>query len=108
MTSDMPSVRALAGRSFDCVFDAFVPRITFHSPDRVRVQAKLGDLDIDQVIAADVAEVRPSVFLVSWTEDNGNFVVQLHDHENGVVHNQARLADGQVFRAVGPLRPVEA
>ncbi len=96
----------LVGQSFDCVFDAFTPRLTFHPDDRLRVQATIGDIRIDQTVEVDVAAVRPNVFVVSWVEDSGNFIVQLQDHENGVVHNHARLADGQIFRAAGPLRPI--
>lgn len=106
MTAISTTPAALLGRSFDCVFDAFVPRLTFQSENELRVQARLGELDIDQVVPVEVAGVRPSVFIVTWVEDNGNFIVQLQDHENGVVHNHARLADGQVFRAAGQLRPV--
>ncbi len=98
----------LAGRSFDCDFGSFVPRLTFGPDKRLRVQAKLGDIDIDQFVDAEVSGVRPDVFVVAWVEDNGNFVVQLQDHAKGVVHNHARLADGQVFRAEGRLLPVSA
>lgn len=108
MTATAISTAALVGRTFDCDFGSFVPRLTFRSPQELRVQAKLGDMDIDQVVQAEVTGVRPDVFIVSWVEDNGNFVVQLQDHENGVVHNHARLTDGQVFRAEGRLQLVGA
>ncbi len=106
-TTDLSPAK-LVGRTFDCDFGAFVPRLTFRSADELRVQAKLGDLDIDQTVKADIAAVRPDVFIVSWVEDNGNFIVQMQDHEKGIVHNHARLADGQVFRAAGRLQPVLA
>lgn len=97
----------LAGHAFDCIFDGFAPRLIFGPPGELRVQARLGDMYIDQTVAVDVTTIRPSVMFVSWVEDNGNFVVQLQDHENGVVHNHARLADGQVFRMTGRLQPVQ-
>jgi hypothetical protein len=97
----------LAGRSIDCVFEGFVPRLTFGA-DGMRVQADLPDLRIDEVVAADVTTLRPDVFAVNWTEANGNFVVQVQDYENGVVHNYARLADGQLFCGSGTIRPVQA
>lgn len=104
MTSISPA--ALVGQTFDCVFGAFVPRLTFKSTEQLRVQALIGGTEIDQVVPVELTGVRPNVFIVSWVEDNGNFIVQLQDHENGVVHNHARLADGQVFRAEGKLQPV--
>jgi hypothetical protein len=96
----------LVGQTFDCVFGAFVPRLAFKSMQELRVQARIGGAEIDQVVPVELTGVRPNVFIVSWVEDNGNFIVQLQDHENGVVHNHARLADGQVFRAEGWLQPV--
>jgi hypothetical protein len=107
MTSLNVASGNLVGRAFDCVFDNFVPRLTFASPTELQVQARLGDRYIDELVPVDVSEVRPSVFIVSWVEDSGNFIVQLQDHENGVVHNHARLADGQVFRMAGRLQPVQ-
>ncbi|MCX7303182.1 MAG: hypothetical protein NTV73_02420 [Hyphomicrobiales bacterium] len=97
----------LIGRSFDCMFEAFVPRLTFRPNDELRVQANIGGNAVDQVVPVEVSSVRPNVFIVSWVEDNGNFIVQLQDHEKGIVHNHARLADGQVFRAAGALKPVQ-
>jgi hypothetical protein len=108
MTSTSAAPARLAGRAFDCIFDGFVPRLTFRPEGDLRVQARLGDVDVDQTVAVNVTEVRPSVMLVGWVEDNGNFVVQLQDHENGIVHNHARLADGQVFRMAGRLQSVGA
>ena len=55
---------------------------------------------------ASVTRLPSDVMLVSWTEKNGNFVVQLQDHANAVVHNVARLADGRLFRGEGEIRPV--
>ena len=106
MTATNISPDKLVGQTFDCVFGGFVPRLTFKSTQELRVQALIGGAEIDQVVPMELAGVRPNVFIVSWVEDNGNFIVQLQDHENGVVHNHARLADGQLFRAEGRLQPV--
>jgi len=106
MTASTTSPAGLVGQTFDCVFGGFVPRLTFKSTEQLRVQARIGDTDIDQVVPVELTGIRPNVFIVTWVEDNGNFIVQLQDHEKGVVHNHARLADGQVFRAEGRLQPV--
>jgi len=100
-----PIPRELAGRSIDCVFEGFVPRLTFGA-DGMRVQADLPNVRIDEVVAADVTTLGRDVFAVFWTEANGNFVVQVQDHEKGIVHNYARLADGQLFCGTGTIRPV--
>ncbi len=95
----------LAGRAIDVDLGPFVPRLTFLASSCMRLQAQIGPNTIDEVVAVDVTAIRPEVFLVSWTESSGNYVVQLQDHQNGVVHNRARLADGQVFEVEGTIRP---
>jgi hypothetical protein len=98
----------LVGQTFDCAFAGFAPRLTFRTADEMRVQAMIGDTRIDETVRVDVTAVRPNLFIMSWTEKNGNFVVQLQDHESRVVHNYARLADGNLFCAQGDIRPVAA
>jgi hypothetical protein len=78
------------------------------SPTELRVRATIGTTEIDEVVQSDLTGIRPGVFIVSWTEQSGNFVVQVQDHQNKVVHNYARLADGQIFRAQGAIQPVPA
>jgi hypothetical protein len=99
---------SLAGRTFDVDLGPFVPRFSFFANDAMRVQAQIGPDTVDEVVEVDVAMIRPDVFIVVWTEKSGNFVVQVQDHENGVVHNHARLADGQLFQAQGTIRAVPA
>jgi hypothetical protein len=103
MIATVDTAASLVGKSFDCAFDNFVPRLTVLSPTEMRVQATLGEMKIDEVVKSAITDVRPGVVVVNWTEQNGNFVVQVQDHQNGVVHNYARLADGQQFCAQGVL-----
>jgi hypothetical protein len=98
----------LTGRTFDLDLGPFVRRVTFLSDTQMRLRAQIGPNTIDEVVKIDVTTVRPNVFMIGWTEQSGNFIVQLQDHENSVVHNQARLADGQVFQAKGAIRAVAA
>jgi hypothetical protein len=105
MIATVDTAASLVGKSFNCAFDDFVPRLTVLSPTEIRVQARLGETNIDEVVKSAITDVRPGVVVVNWTEQNGNFVVQVQDHQNGVVHNYARLADGQLFCAQGVLVP---
>lgn len=98
----------LVGKTFDCVFGPFTPRLTFQTPRRLRVQAVINGESMDDVVDVDVKTVRPDVLLVNWTESNGNFIVQVQDHRKMVVHNYARLADGQQFCAEGVIEAVPA
>jgi hypothetical protein len=105
MIATLNTASSLVGQSFDCEFENFVPRLTVLSPTEIRVQATLGETNIDEVVKSAMTDVRPGLVVVNWTEQNGNFVVQVQDHLNGVVHNYARLADGQLFCAQGVLAP---
>jgi hypothetical protein len=97
--------QTLAGRTFDVDLGPFVPRLTFLADSRMRLQAQIGPATVDEVVPVDVKNIRPDVFLVAWKETSGNYVVQLQDHQNGVVHNRARLADGNIFEVEGSIRP---
>ena len=94
----------LAGRSFDVDLGPFVPRLTFLGGSKMRLQARVGPATIDEIVSVGVKDIGPELFLVSWTESSGNYIVQLQDHQNGVVHNRARLADGKLFEVEGTIR----
>ena len=98
----------LAGRAIDVDLGPFIPRLTFLTDRRMRLQAQIGPNTIDEVVAVDVKSVRPDVFLVAWSESSGNYVVQLQDYQNGIVHNRARLADGQLFEVEATMKAIQA
>ena len=98
--------KSLAGHAFDVDLGPFVPRLTFLEEGKLRLQAQIGPTTVDEIVPVDVRGIRPDVFLVAWKETSGNYVVQLQDHQNGVVLNRAHLADGSVFEVEGSIRPV--
>lgn len=106
MTTTFESSTSLIGKRFDCMFGTFVPRLTVLSATELRVQATIGANEIDEVVKSDMKVVRPGVIVMSWTEQSGNFIVQVQDYEGGIVHNYARLADGQMFCAQGAIEPI--
>jgi hypothetical protein len=97
---------SLAGRAIDVDLGPFVPRLTFLPDSRMRLQAQIGPDTVDEIVAVDVRSIRPEVFLVAWSESSGNYIVQLQDYQNGVVHNRARLADGTLFEVEATMKPV--
>jgi len=108
MASTNGTPASLIGKTFDCAFGPFVPRLTVLSPTQLRVRATIGATEIDEVVQSELTGVRPGLVIMSWTEQSGNFIVQVQDHENKVVHNYARLADGQLFCAQGAIQQVPA
>jgi hypothetical protein len=105
MLSTVPT--ELDGRAIDCLLGPITPRLTF-GQGGLRLQAQIGDQLIDEVVDVEITRVRPGVFAMSWLEKSGNFIVQVQDHEKSIVHNYARLADGQLFCTQGTIRPVAA
>ena len=94
----------LKGRSFEVDLGPFAPRLTFIDDNQMRLQAQIGPTTVDEVLAADVTTLRPNLYVVTWTESGGNFIVQVQDHDSGTVINRARLADGQMFNVTGTIR----
>ena len=102
-TYDTPT--SLIGKVFDCSFGEFVPRLTVLSPTELRVQATIGGTEINEIVEFDVASVRPGLFIMSWTEQNGTFVVQVQDHDSKVVTIMRVWRTGNCFgREVRSLR----
>ena len=100
------TTQTLAGRTIDVDLGPFVPRLSFLDDKRMHLKAQIGDVAVDEIVAVDVQLVRPDVFLVAWSESGGNYVVQLQDYQNGVVHNRARLADGSLFEVKATMQAV--
>lgn len=96
----------LAGRAIDVDLGPFVAHLNFLDDSRVRIQAQIGAHTIDDTVPANVTLVEDDVFIVSWLETSGNYIVQLQDYQNGVVHNRARLADGSLFEVKATMQIV--
>lgn len=91
------------GRAFDCRFGPFVPRLTFLSATSLQLDVLTPGGPVRQVVAIEVATVRPGVFMLSWTEADGTAVVHVQDFEAMAVHSHARLADGTLVRSEGTI-----
>ena len=53
MAANIGGPTSLVGKTFDCAFGAFVPRLTVLSPTELRVQATIGATEIDEVVKSD-------------------------------------------------------
>ena len=54
MATTNGSPASLVGKTFDCAFGQFVPRLTVLSPTELRVQATIGATEIDEVVKSDL------------------------------------------------------
>lgn len=71
----------------------------------MRLEARIRLASIDEIVNVDVRSIRVDLFLMTCKESSGNDVVQLQDHQNGVVHNRARRADGNLFEVDETIHP---
>lgn len=58
-----------------------------------------------ETVAIELTELRPDLYMATWTEKNGNTVTQIQDHENGVVYNNWTWPTGEFKHAKGTLKP---
>ncbi|KOG74274.1 MULTISPECIES: MoaF-related domain-containing protein [Streptomyces] len=59
-----------------------------------------------ETVAITAVEIRPDVFLTSWTEESGANIVHLEDFERGVVHSRITLPDGTPLALTGTIKPL--
>ena len=95
----------LLGKSFDCAFDMFTPRLRFH-PGGLHLLTTEGAVQIDETVEAHITALQPQLLMLHWVESSGVFVVHIHDYVAMKVHSVARLPDGQILAVDGTLQPV--
>ena len=97
----------LIGRAIDVDLGPFIVHLNFLDDNRIHVRAKIGDHTIDDTVPVNVQPLQPDLFLVSWLESSGNYIVQLQNYQNGVVQNRARLADGSLFEVEATMKAAQ-
>lgn len=71
------------------------------------IMEKDGQIDgTYETVAAKITELRPSLYLLTWKEANGNTVTQVHDHENEIVYSNWTLPDGTFNNVTGTIKLV--
>ena len=62
-------------------------------------------VNITETVVINIVEIRPSLFIVTWKEVSGTNVVQIQDHENGVVYSNWSSATGAFTQQKGAISP---
>lgn len=96
------------GRSFDCRFGGFVPRLVYLGETQLQLDVPAADGATRQQVAVEVTEVRPDMFMLSWIEADGTVVVHVQDFAAMAVFGHARLPDGTLVRSRGTIEWVDA
>jgi hypothetical protein len=91
------------GRSFDCRFGAFVPRLRFLTAESVQLDIPSADGVARQVVSTKAMRVADGIFMLSWIEADGTVVVHVQDFAAMAVFSHARLPDGTLVRSRGTI-----
>jgi len=59
-----------------------------------------------ETVKTQMTELRPQLYMLTWTEKNGNTVTQIHDYENGIIYSNWTTPDGEFTHAKGTLKQV--
>lgn len=96
----------LIGKTFKFDFGDLKVKYTFDSSDRASFVVEAGGGMVAdghaETVDINLAEIRPSVFHVSWREQSGATVIHVEDYANGVVRSDVTL-DGQLYNLVGKI-----
>ncbi|MEU2228105.1 MULTISPECIES: hypothetical protein [unclassified Streptomyces] len=60
-----------------------------------------------ETVDITAVEIRPDVFLTSWTEESGANITHVEDFERGVVHSRITLPDGTPLAITGTIKPLD-
>jgi len=59
--------------------------------------------DVVETVAIQLTELRPQLYMVTWQEQSGTTVSQVHDYENGVIYSNWTSAGGEFSHAKGTI-----
>ncbi len=60
-------------------------------------------VNIVETVAIQLTELRPLLYMVTWQEQSGTTVSQVHDYENGVIYSNWTSSTGEFSHARGTI-----
>jgi len=60
-------------------------------------------VNIVETVAILLTELRPQLYMVTWQEQSGTTVSQVHDYENGVIYSNWTSSGGEFSHAKGTI-----
>ena len=95
------------GNKFQVNFGGdFVFQLDFQTTDQMTWSPLKGDTKELHPEKITMTEIRPDVYMVYWSEKEGNGVVHVEDFANGKAYTNIAAPDGQFFNLNGPLTPI--
>jgi hypothetical protein len=60
-------------------------------------------VNIVETVVIQLTELRPQLYMVSWQEQSGTTVSQVHDYENGIIYSNWTSPGGEFSHAKGTI-----
>jgi predicted SnoaL-like aldol condensation-catalyzing enzyme len=89
------------GLKLDVSYPNFEVSLTLLSVTQLSFEIKDGPFARIETVDIHVVPLGNSLFAVSWQEKDGATVTNVQDHDRGLVHSSATLANGQFLRMTG-------
>lgn len=61
---------------------------------------------ITETVETKMTEIRPDLLMITWKEQNGNTVTQVHDYEKEVIHSNWTTPGGEFKNVTGSLKMI--
>lgn len=60
-------------------------------------------VDIVETVAIQLTELRPQLYMITWQEQSGTTVSQVHDYEKGIIYSNWTSPQGEFSHAKGTI-----
>jgi len=89
--------------------DFGMAKATLHFDSETSLQFRITEkdgqqTDIRETVQPSIRQLRPELFLLSWKEESGTIVTQVHDYEQGKIHSVWSKPGGVHSQVTGTLK----
>ena len=64
------------------------------------------EVNIIETVEIKMTGIRPQLFMLTWKEENGNTVTQVHDYENEIIYSNWTTPGGDFQNLKGTLKRI--
>jgi predicted SnoaL-like aldol condensation-catalyzing enzyme len=100
----MSMERFPVGSEMQVAYPHFRVTLRLQSTTQLTFDIREGPLARIESVDIQVVPLGNGLFAVSWQEKDGATVTQVQDHDRGVIHSNATLADGRFLRMTGTFK----
>ncbi|PWK15741.1 hypothetical protein LV89_04981 [Arcicella aurantiaca] len=65
------------------------------------------EVNVSETVKTKIVELRPSLFQVTWKEENGKTITQIQDYENEIIYSNVTLPNGQFINLKGTIKQAD-